>query len=387
MQPYTPAVMGRVGLLLLVSFLGAHGGLEPVSSRLNPTAVTAQVDGNNAEFVSQTVQEQYYAGNVHQVSITLTNVGTTTWTQATHRLVSMNPYANDVWGRTDVKLPSGVTVAPGATYTFNFNITVPTRPSRYNFQWQMRKTSPGSPANFGAMTPNVVVTALSGDAADFISQSVPTFVEPGNKFDVQLVFQNRGSSTWTYDTFRLVSLSNPAKVFGKDSISLNPGESIAPGQFKTYNFRLEAPKTEGVYNHLWQLRRSSVANFGPISPTVPIEVRYRNNSTCDSQTVPTTMFVTRDYDVSVRFTNTGVDTWTPGPYALYSQSPAGNNRWGKQSILLPVSVAPGESYTFNFTVKAPTLAGMYNFQWRLRRSGKGDFGAFSPLVAVSVEEK
>ena len=99
------------------------------------------------------------------------------------------------------------------------------------------------------------------------------------------------------------------------------------------------------------------------------------------------MFVTRDYDVSVRFTNTGVDTWTPGPYALYSQSPAGNNRWGKQSILLPVSVAPGESYTFNFSVRAPALAGVYNFQWRLRRSGKGDFGAFSPLVPVSVEEK
>jgi len=358
-----------------------------MAAPLSAATLLTQADGNNAEFVSQTVQEQYYAGNVHAVSITLTNVGTTTWTQATHRLVSMNPYANDTWGRTDVKLPTGVTVAPGATYTFNFNITVPSRPSRYNFQWQMRKTSPGSPANFGAMTPNVQITALSGDAADFISQSVPTFVEPGQKFDVQLVFQNRGSSTWTYDNFRLISLSNPAKVFGRDSIALNVGENIAPGQFKTYNFRLEAPKTEGTFNHLWQLRRSGVANFGPVSPAVPILVRYRNNSTFDSQSVPTAMFVDRTYDVSVRFTNTGLDTWTPGPYALYSQSPAGNNRWGKQSILLPVSVAPGESYTFNFTVKAPALAGIYNFQWRLRRSGKGDFGAFSPLVAVAVEEK
>jgi hypothetical protein len=284
-------------------------------------------------------------------------------------------------------MPSGTRVRPGESYTFAFNILAPSRAARYNFQWQLRNTGPGSPKNIGELSPNTFVNVISGDEADFISQSVPTFVEPGRKFDVQIVVQNRGSTTWTYDKFRLISLSTPAKIFGRDSIALNPGESVPPGGYRTYNFRLEAPLVEGNYDFLWQMRRSGIANFGDITPTVNINVRYRYNSAFVGQVLPDEMFVSRNYEATVTFRNTGVDTWQPGQVVLYSQNPAGNRTWGVAYLNLGVPVSPGEEVTFTIPIRTPSVPGLYNFRWRLRKNGQGDFGAFSTNITYLVEDK
>jgi hypothetical protein len=346
--------------------------------------VTVQPRIEASEFVSQTVQNTYYATNQHPVSVTMKNTGTTTWTRTTHRLVSMNPFNNSVWGRTDVLIPTGVSIAPGQSHTFAFNITAPATAGNYNFQWQMRKVSPGVPTNFGQTSTNVLVSVLTGFNAEFFSQSVPTALEPGKKVDVQIVMRNRGSTTWTPDNVRLLSKTNPLNLFGKDSIQLLPGESIAPGRYKTFNFRIQAPAAEGDYVFKWQMRRLGVANFGPETPTVSIHVQALYNSQFVSQTVPATMQTANSYPVSVTFTNTGTAIWAPGQYVLYSQNAPGNNRWRVNAVPLPSSVAPGASLTFNFTVYAPLTPGTYNFQWRLRKSGTGDFGALSTNVPVVV---
>lgn len=347
-------------------------------------AITIQPRAENSDFVSQSVQSTYYATNQHAVSVTMRNMGTTTWTRTTHRLVSMNPFNNSVWGRTDVLIPTGVSIAPGQSHTFAFNITAPTTAGTYNFQWQMRKVSPGLPANFGQTSTNVLVSVLTGFNAEFFSQSVPTALEPGKKVDVQVVMRNRGSTTWTPDNVRLISKTTPTNLFGKDSIQLLPGETIAPGQYKTFNFRIQAPAAEGDYAFKWQMRRLGVANFGPETPTVSIHIQALYNSQFVSQSVPSTMQTANSYPVSVTFTNTGTATWAPGQYILYSQNAPGNNRWRVNSVPLPSSVAPGASVTFNFTVYAPLTPGSYNFQWRLRKSGTGDFGALSTNVPVVV---
>jgi hypothetical protein len=351
----------------------------------NGTAtVTVQPRIEASEFVSQSVQNSYYATNQHPVSVTMKNTGTTTWTRTTHRLVAMNPFNNTTWGRNDVLIPTGVSIAPGQSHTFAFNITAPTAAGNYNFQWQMRKVSPGVPTNFGQTSTNVLVSVLTGFNAEFFSQAVPTALEPGKKVDVQVVMRNRGSTTWTPDNVRLISKTTPTNLFGKDSIQLLPGETIAPGQYKTFNFRIQAPAAEGDYAFKWQMRRLGVANFGPETPTVSIHVQALYNSQFVSQSVPSTMQTANSYPVSVTFTNTGTATWAPGQYILYSQNAPGNNRWRVNSVPLPSSVAPGASVTFSFTVYAPLTPGSYNFQWRLRKSGTGDFGALSTNVPVVV---
>jgi hypothetical protein len=99
------------------------------------------------------------------------------------------------------------------------------------------------------------------------------------------------------------------------------------------------------------------------------------------------MIAGQRYPVSLTFQNTGSATWTkspsPNPYRLGSQNPQDNITWGGR-VELPHDVVPGQSVTFNFTVTAPSVLGIHNFQWRMLQEGVTWFGAFSPNVPVQV---
>ncbi len=113
------------------------------------TVQPAPTDG--ATFVSQTVPSTMTEGQVYPVSIKMKNSGTTTWTTANnYKLGSVNN--NTTWGLTRVALPSSI--APGATATFNFNVTAPSTDGAYNFQWRMLREGV---AWIGPNTTNVTV--------------------------------------------------------------------------------------------------------------------------------------------------------------------------------------------------------------------------------------
>jgi hypothetical protein len=116
-----------------------------------------------------------------------------------------------------------------------------------------------------------------------------------------------------------------------------------------------------------------------------------NASAFISQSVPSSMVAGQTYSVSVTYQNTGTTTWTSAAaYHLGSQDPQDNTTWalpvGGGRVLLPAgtSVAPGQSVTFTFNVKAPAKAGTYPIQWRVVQDGVQWFGAFTPIVNVSV---
>ena len=119
---------------------------------------------NNSSFVGwQPPPVQMSPGETRTVSITMRNTGTTTWdyNSGFQRLSSVNPADNTNWGLNRIDLPAlPYTVPPGAQHTFLFNITAPTVPGNYNFQWQMIKESPPG-CRFGEMTPNFVVNVQS----------------------------------------------------------------------------------------------------------------------------------------------------------------------------------------------------------------------------------
>jgi hypothetical protein len=78
--------------------------------------------------------------------------------------------------------------------------------------------------------------------------------------------------------------------------------------------------------------------------------------------------------------NTGTTTWATSTYKLGSQSPANNTDWGLSRASLTKNVPPGAMGVFTFSVRAPTTAGTYNFQWQVIQEGVGSFGAVSPNV-------
>lgn len=101
--------------------------------------------------------------------------------------------------------------------------------------------------------------------------------------------------------------------------------------------------------------------------------------TCDpdgaavvSKQTPAAMVPTQTATVEVTVRNTGTTTWTAGGgYGLAPSNPA----WGAARLLpANVTVPPGASYRFAFSVTAPAGEGVQDVAWRMVRGGGVPFG-------------
>ena len=341
---------------------------------------------NNAGFVAQTVPATMSPGTVYPVSITMTNTGTTTWTaEELYRLASQNSLDNVIWGFSRVLLPASV--PPGGVAQFDFNVTAPTTPGVYQFQWQMVQEGK---AIFGEATPNVTVI-VSGEinAAAFVSQRVPAVMNKGQRYPVSITFKNVGDSTWTREAkFKLGSqnaLDNI--VFGLNRVGLLA--PVVPGATVTFNFIVAPPETGGVRDFQWQMVQEGRGFFGERTPNVPVSVvtssGLGNQAVFVAQTVPSNLVSGSINPVSVTMRNNGTNTWTADArYKLGAQNPTDSTIWNINRVLVPHAVAPGESVTFNFNIKAPAVARNYNFQWQMLQEGVGWFGELTPNRIVTV---
>ena len=113
---------------------------------------------NDAQFISQNVPSLTMTPNSTQsVSVTMRNIGTSTWTAANqYNLGSQNPENNLTWGLGRVIVPSNI--SPGSNAVFNFTITAPSTPNTYNFQWGMVRDSCPGCEWFGQLTTNLQIT-------------------------------------------------------------------------------------------------------------------------------------------------------------------------------------------------------------------------------------
>lgn len=112
-----------------------------------------------------------------------------------------------------------------------------------------------------------------------------------------------------------------------------------------------------------------------------------NNAVYVSQNVPATMTAGEVRSVTVTMRNSGTTTWTAaGNYRLGSQNPENNVTWGlnRAAPATGDAIAPNQQKTFSFTITAPSVAGTYNFQWRMLVENVEWFGAFTPNVAIQV---
>ena|GEM_PF-1142958 len=121
--------------------------------------------------------------------------------------------------------------------------------------------------------------------------------------------------------------------------------------------------------------------------TIRVTVGKANNAAFVSQNVPQQMTAGQEYTVSVTMKNTGLRPWSASSsYRLGSQNEQENQRWGMNRVQLPeaVTVAENQEHTFTFTVTAPAVNGVYNFQWRMVQDGVEWFGDTTPNVPITV---
>jgi len=342
---------------------------------------------NGAQFVTATVPTSMNAGQQYQVSVTMRNTGSNTWTPAGYRLGAQNPHDNPNWGLSRVA-PAG-DVAPGEDAVVTWIVTAPSVAGTYNFQWRMLNVGVEW---FGELSDNVVVTVETGAAipndSQFITQSVPTVMDVGQQYQVSVTMRNTGSNTWTVAGYRLGS-QNPHENTNWGPSRLTLPADVGPGQDAVVTWTVTAPLTPGNYNFQWRMLNVGVEWFGELSDNVVVAVQggapLVNTSAFVSQTVPATMTAGASVQVTVVMQNTGTTTWTPASYRLGSQNPHENTNWGASRIALANSVAPGDNAVITWTATAPSVPGTYNFQWRMLNVGVEWFGAPSDNVVVDVQ--
>lgn len=265
----------------------------------------------------------------------------------------------------------------------------PTTASTYNFTVKVTDAAPTS----AQKALSIVVNAGGGAALDsqFVSQSVPTTLQPGQSFNANMKFLNTGTQTWSGSAFYLASQNPPLnQTWGGNGVTLSQF-SIPPGQQLDLTFSAVAPTTPGTYNFQWQLyQNGGIGFFGQISPNIAVQVGGgggTDGATFVSQSVPTSMMKGQTYSVSVTMNNSGTTTWAAGTYYLGSQNPAANNTWGLNRINLSSTVLPGAQTTFTFSVVAPSTAATYNFQWQMAKDSGGSFGGMSTNLSIVVSSK
>ncbi|MFY9611772.1 MAG: putative Ig domain-containing protein [Blastocatellia bacterium] len=162
-------------------------------------------------------------------------------------------------------LPSGLGLSAGGAIT-----GTPDTAGTYNFT--VRVTDNAAATAQKALS---IVVSPSGAVlnSQFVSQTVPTTLQPGQVFSVNMRFLNTGTGTWSGAPYFFAS-QNPTlnQIWGGNGVSL-AGFVVGPGVTLNVDFSATAPSTPGTYNFQWQMyENGGIGFFGQMSTNVAIQV-------------------------------------------------------------------------------------------------------------------
>lgn len=371
----TPSASATTYTVYTLTLQMAKGADTWFGGSTGAIAVELRQPVNGASFKSQSVPAEMITGRTYSVAISMWNTGYFDWTSAArYALGSFNPNDNGTWGLGRVPLPA--TVPMQGIVNFAFNVTAPSAPGSYNFQWRMVQDGVEW---FGAHTPNVVVNVRRPiNSAAFVSQTVNGSMLTGQSQNVTVRMRNDGETTWSGGgAYRLGAVGAGWAI---SRVSLP--RDVAPGESVDFNFALAAPALAGSYGFQWRMVQDGVEWFGATTPNVTVGVRKPINSALFvSQVVPSSIPMGEGQDVIVRIRNNGDTTWTSA--AGYSLGSVGA-QWGIDRVGLPGNIPPGGEAQFSFRISAPISTGTYAFQWQMVQDGVEWFGDRSTQQQVAV---
>lgn len=373
-------IKGIKGLLFFVFFC---------TTQLFLSGVCYSNDINHASFITQTVPDKLISGEKAKVSISFKNSSGKEWANPKEfKLKDITQTGNASWGADEIKPTSGDAILQGGFINYEFEVTAPTKPGIYQFQWQLADSKGGL---FGDKSRAVLINVEDNTLqSEFISQLVSNTLETNKNYKVTLQFKNIGTETWNKGDVALVPKSKRIKnTWGTNNVALP--KSVAPGESVNITIPVRTPKSNGSYPFQWRLVKNGKA-FGEASPWISIRVEKGtsgNQAEFVYQNVKETMIAGKQYNVSVVMKNVGTTSWYPRIVTLDSQKPAGNLNWFINNITLASNevVKPGNIKIFNFTVMAPIDPGVYSFKWQLKDKDKGWFGQPSEGLEIRVIEK
>ena len=130
-QTITPAVAG----FYLSKWRMCDGDTPFGTPVIRDTRIPSRSD--NALWISQEFPKAMPKGQSAQVSVTVKNVGNTTWKGSAPGPTEFLQMPDSPFQGMGNILPSSVTVAPGGTYEFKFQITAPAQPGTYKLKMRL----------------------------------------------------------------------------------------------------------------------------------------------------------------------------------------------------------------------------------------------------------
>ncbi|MCP3097979.1 S8 family serine peptidase [Myxococcus sp. K15C18031901] len=216
----------------------------------NPT-IQVVLPPHDAAYVRQSGPTTVMGNTPFLYTVTMRNTGTEAWRSDTgFTLTAQHP----AWSNAVGTLSPGEIVLPGQEKIFQVQVTPTGIPDSYPLQWRMSQTRTGG---FGQPSSSVPIKVIPQFQAEFVSQTVPTQVLPGQVFPVTLTLRNSGTTTWgAYSGFQLAPLVEKpnGSNWGIASLPLAPDEVVPPGQSKTFSFDATAPQDQGGRVFQWRMR-------------------------------------------------------------------------------------------------------------------------------------
>lgn len=224
---------------------------------------TAPAPSNSALFVAHNFARTMYAGQTYAVSVTLQNIGNTTWSAGEQYRLAM--VGNDVWGRNRVELTQNV--PPQGTYTFQTTVVAPITTGSYTMQWQMVREGV---AFFGAATPGTAVNVVPVppvNDAKFSTQLVPSRMYAGTSYPIKITMINTGSATWTAGQQYTLG-ATAAADWGVSTMALT--HDVPPTQSFTFTANVVHRTNASTYPMQWRMLRAGTEWFGEATPALSI---------------------------------------------------------------------------------------------------------------------
>ena len=247
---------------------------KPFGEATKSSILTVHNTTYQAKFISQVIPETLGAGTSVNAKIQFKNNGSVTWSdEAGYRLTAVHQARKSPWGGMTIRLRSDQYVTPGDIVTFNVPIKAPATTGDFAFQWQMHQQSSGW---FGEPTPQIniqITDAVVTWGSEFVYQNVAKTMAGVSTYAVTIAMKNVGTKTWNDLDVYLAPLGNSGFNWLIDRVDLAPGESIAPGEIKSFKFDVRAPSSAGKYSFGWQLATDANGVFGDDSEAMVITVK------------------------------------------------------------------------------------------------------------------
>ncbi|MEO8447093.1 MAG: NBR1-Ig-like domain-containing protein [bacterium] len=240
---------------------------------------------------------------------------------------------------------------------------------------------------------------MSQGTSSVLSNNIPEYLRNGQKYSILVTFLNTGTSNWSSDDDYKLALYEQndnmylSNVWGVRNVSLT--NDVGPDEKATFNFEVTAPDQTGMYNCRWTMAKG-FEPFGDVTPATLVNVgamesNFDPNFSAEfvTQSIPAMMVAGQKYPVNVTVRNTGKTSWLPNNesgYKLVTINDAVDKTvttdWSMSETKLGQSVDPGQTYTFQFDIAAPTV-GSQSLQL-VMMNGNNYFGERSRPMRITV---